>query len=69
MTMTDNPKTSPVSVGRDGFVYADGVKLGRFIPERQTIQVQDRDRRRCLIKGREVVEIRISDLVNLPQQK
>lgn len=67
--MAQETKTSPVTVGRDGFVYADGVKLGRFIAERQTIQVKDSDRRRCLIKGREVVEIRISDLANLPQQK
>jgi len=60
-----NPKISPVKVGKDGFAYADGVRLGRFIPERGTIQVQDKDRRRCLIKGREVVEIKVSDLANL----
>lgn len=62
-------KPSPVVVGKDGYVYADGVKLGKFVPERQSVQFLDRDRRRCLIKGREVVEVRISDLANLPQQK
>lgn len=67
--MNQTSKPSPVTVGKDGFVYADGVKLGRFIAERQTIQVLDRDRRRCLIKGREVVEIKISDLTNLSNKK
>lgn len=67
--MSQNPKLSPVTVGRDGFVYADGVKLGRFIPESKSIQFLDRDRRRCTEKGREVVEIKISDLTNLQDKK
>lgn len=67
--MSQNPKPSPVSVGHDGFVYADGVKLGRFIPESKSIQFLDRDRRRCAEKGREVVEIKISDLANLQNKK
>ena len=64
-----NPKISPVQVGKDGFAYADGVRLGRFVPERGTIQVIDKDRRRCLIKGREVVEIKLSDLANLSRSE
>lgn len=59
------PKTSQVQVGKDGFAYADGVRLGKVVPERGTIQIVDKDRRRCLVKGREVIEIKLSDLSNL----
>lgn len=62
-------KSSPVVVGKDGYVYADGVKIAKFVPERQSVQFLDRDRRRCVEKGRESVEVKISDFVNLPQQK
>jgi hypothetical protein len=67
--MAQNPKPSPVAVGKDGFLYADGIKLGRFIPESKSIQFFDRDRRRCAEKGREAVEIKISDLANLSDKK
>jgi hypothetical protein len=50
-------------------VYADGVKIGRLIPERGVMQFLDRDRRRCSERGSETVEVRLSDLGNLPQQK
>lgn len=63
------PKSSPVVVGKDGFAYADGVRLGKIIPDRGTIQILDKDRRRCLIRGRETIEIKLTDLANLPQQK
>lgn len=62
-------KPSMVSVGRDGLIYADGVKVGRYVPEKGVIQFMDRDKRRCQEKGREVVEVSLSDLVNLPKQQ
>jgi hypothetical protein len=65
--MSQDSKTSPV-VGKNGFLYVDGVKIAKLIPERGVVQFVDPDRRRCIQKGREVVEVRISDLVNLPQQ-
>ena len=61
-------KLSPVSVGKDGFVYADGVKIGRQGSGPGLIQFFDRDKRRCQEKGRQVVEVSISDLANLPKQ-
>lgn len=67
--MSQEPKLSPVVVGKNGFVYADGVRIAKLIPERGAVQFIDPDRRRCAQKGREVVEIRISDLINLPSQK
>lgn len=64
----EQAKPSPVVVGKNGMVYADGVRIGRLVSN-GVIQVVDPDRRRCAQKGREVVEIRLSDLVNLPQKK
>lgn len=63
------PESSPVVVGKNGFVYADGVRAFRLIPERGVVEIQDTDRRRCEQKGRATVEIKISDLVNLSKQK
>lgn len=65
----EQPKPSSVVVGKNGIVYADGVKVFRLIPERGVVQVIDTDRRRCEQKGRQVVEIKLSDLANLTQKK
>lgn len=67
--MAEEAKSSPVIIGKNGMAYVDGVRVGRLIPERGTIQFVDPDRRRCVQKGRDVVEVRLSDLANLPQQK
>lgn len=67
--MSQTPKSSPVIVGKNGYVYADGVKIAKFVPERQAVQFLDPDRRRCEQKGRQVVEVRLADLVKLPEQK
>jgi len=67
--MEEQPKPSQIVVGKNGMVYADGVKIARLIPERGVMQFLDRDRRRCSERGSEVVEVRISDLGNLPQKK
>lgn len=67
--MTEQSKSSLVVIGKDGFAYADGVRLGRFIPESRSIAFLDKDRRRCVEKGREAVEVRLSDLANLSPQK
>ena len=61
--------SSTISVAKNGMVYADGVRVGRFLPDKGVIQFVDKDKRRCLEKGRDVVEVRLSDLVNLPKQK
>lgn len=67
--MDEQPKSSSVVVGKNGFVYADGVKVFRLISERGVVEVVDPDRRRCEQKGRQTVEIKLSDLANLSQQK
>lgn len=67
--MSQSPKPSPVTINKEGFVVVDGVKVAKFIPERQSIQFLDRDRRRCAEKGREVVEVRLCDLADIPQKK
>lgn len=67
--MAQESKPSPIVVGKNGFVYADGVRVGKLVSERGVVQFVDPDRRRCQQKGREVVEVRLSDLANLIQQK
>lgn len=62
-------KSSPVMVSKNGFVYADGVKIGKLVSERGVVQFIDRDRRRSAQRGSDVVEVRLSDLANLPQKK
>lgn len=61
--------SSTVSVSKNGLIYADGVKIGRLVPDRGVVQFVDRDKRRCLEKGRNVVEVKLSDLMDLPKQK
>lgn len=67
--MDEQPKPSSVVVGKNGFVYADGVKVFRLISERGVVHIQDTDRRRCEQKGRETIEIKLSDLANLSEKK
>lgn len=66
--MNSQPKSSPVVVGKNGFVYADGVKVFRLVGE-GVVQIVDPDRRRCEQKGRQTVEIKLSDLANLSEKK
>lgn len=68
MEKSQQPIPSPIVIGKNNFAYADGVKIGRFIPERGVLQVVDKDARRCQEKGRTVVEVRISDLINLAKK-
>lgn len=62
-------QVNSLSVGKDGFVYADGIKIGQHIPERGTIAIMDKDHRRCIQKGREVVEIKIAEFGKLDGNK
>lgn len=67
--MTDkkqsNPAPSQIVIGKNNYAYVEGVKIGRVVPERQTIEFRDPDNRRCQEKGRTTVEVKISDLVKL----
>lgn len=62
------PHIVPLTVAPDGFVYADGVKLARYRPERQTLEFYDKNRQRCAQLGRTVVEVPIADLARLAQE-
>lgn len=59
------PNSQTLFVGKDGYAYVDGVKIARYVPDRQVLQFVDRDRRRCLQKGREVVEISVTEFGKL----
>lgn len=65
----ESKQVNSLSVGKDGYVYADGIKIGRHIPERGTIAIMDKDQRRCLQKGREIVEIKIAEFIKLDGNK
>lgn len=53
----------------DGFVYAEGVRIGQFVPERNTIAFVDRNRERCEQLGRQVVEVPLNLLGTLVAAK
>lgn len=61
----ENQQPKAISVGKDGYVYVDGAKIARYDSSRQVLQFVDRDRRRCLQKGREVVEVNVSEFGKL----
>ena len=46
----------------DGYVYIGGVKVARYIPERDTLQFLDKDKRRATRRGCSVVEVRVERL-------
>lgn len=61
----ENQQPKTISVGKDGYVYADGAKIAKWDSSRQVLQFVDRDRRRCLQKGREVVEVSVTEFGKL----
>lgn len=68
--MSDQPtKSSLVVVGKNNYIFVDGVKIARLVPERGVMQFLDRDRRRSAERGSQTVEVKIADLTNLPQKK
>lgn len=68
--MSQKPNSQPtLSVGKDGYAYVDGVKIARYVSDRQVLQFVDRDRRRCLQKGREFVEISVTEFGKLVGNK
>lgn len=65
----EQKQPSSIAVGKDGFAYVDGVKIGRYIPERQTLEFIDPNRQRCQQKGRQVVEVKIAEFSKLNGDK
>ena len=62
---TTLPKIVLPTMGADGLVRIDGVVLGRFVAERGTLEVKDRDRMRSQCRGSFFVEVRLVDLAGL----
>lgn len=54
-----------LEIEADDFVYADGVKIGKYIRERRTVQFLDRDRRRSSKRGSNRVEVSLSQFMGL----
>jgi len=47
---------------QQGFVYIGGVKVARYVAERDTLQFLDKDKRRATRRGCSVVEVRVERL-------
>lgn len=63
----DKPHIVPLTLAPDGFVYADSVKVARFVPERGTLEFVDRNRQRCEQLGRQTVEVPVADVAKLAE--
>lgn len=51
-----------VFIDKPGFVFVDGVKVARYIPERNSLQFVDRDPRRGKARGTRLVELPLAHL-------
>lgn len=67
--MSQDNKTSAVTVDSRGFISADGVCFGKLTSDGESIVVVDRDKRRSLIRGSRFVIVSISNLVELARSK
>ena len=63
----NKPHIVPLTLAPDGFVYADSVKVARFVPERGTLEFIDKNRQRCEQLGRRTVEVPVADMAKLMQ--
>ncbi len=57
--------SSSIRVDRNGFVYADGVRVARYLPEKKSLQFLDKDRKRSSARGSRYVEVSISEVASL----
>jgi len=48
-----------------GFVYIDGVRVARWIPDRQALQFWDRNRNRTMRRGSRYVEVELDRLMRV----
>lgn len=62
------PSTPTIIVDSQGFVFAEGVRFGRLSPNRNAIQIMDKDRRRCEARGSRFVEVPIAELARLTEK-
>lgn len=68
--MNENkPASSTIIVDSQGYVFADGVRFGRLSSTGKAIQILDKDKRRCEIRGSRFVEVPIAELTKLSQNK
>ena len=67
MNTPDKPHIVPLTLALDGFVYADSVKVARFVRERGTLEFIDKNRQRCEQLGRRTVEVAVADVAKLVQ--
>lgn len=62
------PIPSTIIVDSQGFVFAEGVRVGRLSPNKNALQILDKDRRRCEARGSRFVEVPIAELARLTEK-
>lgn len=68
--MADQKSNAPVvAVDNRGFVYADGVQIGKLTQDRKAIQIADRDRGRSQVRGSRIVTVPLTELAKLSETK
>lgn len=69
MKRTVQLSSTKFRVDSDNYVYIEGVKVFRYVPEKECIQFQDKDRMRSTQRGSNIVEIPLSELAKLVEKK
>lgn len=65
-TQRELPRLAKPSLDDGGFVCADGVKLPmRYIPQRHTFQLVDKDRRTSKSRGSRYIEVLVEDIARI----
>lgn len=59
------PTPSTIIVDSQGYVFADGVRFGKLSSTGKSIQILDKDKRRCQVRGSRFVEVPIAELARL----
>lgn len=68
--VADQKSDAPVvAVDKRGFVYADGVQIGKLTHDRKAIQIVDRDRGRSQVRGTRIVTVPLTELGKLSETK
>jgi hypothetical protein len=60
---------SVLHVDSKGYVYVDGVKVAKYVPEKQCLQFLDKDRIRSNQRGSNVVEVPIAEVAKIGAKK
>ena len=67
--MTKLTPESKIRVDSNNYVYVDGVKIARYVPEKHCLQFMDKDRIRSNQRGSNVVEVPLTEVAKIGEKK